>query len=56
MLGAGSADFGCDPCSSDSLRGSRNFVFFCYCQVTVPLMKMVVIVVVWLRNVSEVAY
>ena len=22
------ADFGCDPCSSDSLRGSRNFVFF----------------------------
>jgi len=31
MLGAGLAlaDFGRDPHSSDSLRGSRNFVFLC---------------------------
>ena len=26
--GLATADFGRDPCSSDSLRGSRNFVFF----------------------------
>jgi len=29
VLGLALADFGRDPLSSDSLRGSRNFAFFC---------------------------